>query len=231
MLKIALRYFIGGIILALIAGGCSSSSYQSRYDKKTPPQEKPAKKVRFSSENDYATEKKEDTAVKHYSDPAEGKSEFDEPPVDDYKIDVKSFAKKFGHIKEMSAALTPREKLLFEVIKYVETPYQYGGNSLNGIDCSAFTQNAFAHALNVKLPRTAKEQFRMGTDVPDVESLKFGDLIFFNTTARSYPGHVGIYLGNYLFVHASQSQGVKISSLKSNYYRTRFIEGRRIYKF
>ncbi len=231
MLKILLRYFLGGIILALIAGGCSSSSYQSRYNKKISPQEKPHKKIRFSSENDVHNQKDKKEHRVEYSNPSDSDSEFDDEPVEDYKIDSKSIAKKFGHLKEISSALTPREKLLFEVLKYVETPYQYGGNSLSGIDCSAFTQNAFADALHVKLPRTAKEQFKLGESVPDAESLKFGDLIFFNTTKRSYPGHVGIYLGNYLFVHASRSQGVKISSLKSNYYRTRFIEGKRVYNF
>ncbi len=232
MLKYILRYLIGGIILVLVAGGCSSSSYQSRYEHPRKPQNKSAKKYRFSSANGEEDNSKEKRKVRRtYSDPSKQQNEFDEKPIEEYKVDTRLFLQKLGHLKELGSALTPREKLLFEIIKYVETPYKYGGNSLAGIDCSAFTQNAFNEALNFKLPRTAKEQFQIGKSITEIGKLKFGDLIFFNTTRRSYPGHVGIYIGNNLFVHASQSQGVKISSLRSSYYLKRFIAGKRVYSF
>lgn len=227
MLARALKYFGGGIIIALIAVGCSSSSYNTRYNKPKKKEKSSEQTVRFSSANDKQLIEKE---KKHsvYANPQ--KSEFDEPPVEDYKIDKKEFVKKYKYLEKLGGALTPREKLLFEIVKYLDTPYQYGGNSLSGIDCSAFTQNVFSQALGIKLPRTAREQFREGTSV-ERANLRFGDLIFFNTTTRSYPGHVGIYLGNDLFAHASQSHGVIISSLNSDYYKRRFIEGKRITDF
>ena len=222
MLARALKYFGGGIILAFLIAGCSSSSFNSRYDKHPKKETDKGKKIRFTSEND--ENPKKDSSVK-YSNPQN--KEFDQPPVEDYKIDKKAFVEKYKYLEQLSGALTPREKLLFEIIKYLDTPYQYGGNSMTGIDCSAFTQNVFSKALGISLPRTASEQFREGVAVNRSE-LKFGDLIFFDTTSRSFPGHVGIYLGNDLFAHASQSRGVIISSLNSEYYKTRFVGGRRV---
>ena len=229
MLKIVLRYFLGGIILSLIAIGCSSSSYQSRYRDKSAETQPASKAPRFSSDNDSNPESKTKTIT--YNDPAESNKEFDEKPIEEYKIDSKSFAKKYKYLNKLGNSLTPREKLLFEIVDYIDTPYQYGGNTHSGIDCSAFTMNVFKKAVNKKLPRTASEQFEEGSSISNFESLRFGDLIFFNTTRRAYPGHVGIYLGNYLFAHASQSQGVIISSLKSEYYKSKFVGGRRVFSF
>jgi len=229
MLGKFVRYFIGGIILSLIVWGCSSSSYQSRYKVK-PKKSKPVSKtIRFSSENDTKPQSRNKTT--NYNDTAESNSDFDEKPVEEYKIDSKSFAKKYKYLNKLGNALTPREKLLFEIVDYIDTPYQYGGNSHSGIDCSAFTMNVFKKAVNQKLPRTASQQFEEGESVGTMQALQFGDLIFFNTTRRAYPGHVGIYLGNYLFAHASQSQGVIISSLKSDYYKNKFVGGRRVFSF
>jgi cell wall-associated NlpC family hydrolase len=80
--------------------------------------------------------------------------------------------------------------------------------------------------MNVTLPRTAREQFASGKGV-DESSLLFGDLVFFNTTG-SGASHVGIYLEDDLFAHASVSYGVTISSLESTYYRKRFLGARRL---
>ncbi len=114
-----------------------------------------------------------------------------------------------------------------EIIKYLDTPYKYGGSSLNGIDCSAFTQSVYQDALNVNLNRTARDQFTQGK-VVSREELEFGDLVFFNTRRRVRPGHVGIYIGDGLFAHASTKGGVMISSLDEDYYSKRFMGARRI---
>ncbi len=208
--------------------GCSSSSYSDRYNK---PKEKESKEkkgsVRFSSDDN--AEKTEDTRkANDYYILRNIEKEFDVDPVEEYKIDPQKFVKKYNKLKEFNLALTPREKVLFEVITYLDTPYKYGGNSKEGIDCSAFTQNVFSNSLNLVLPRTAKQQFQKGQSISSKTNLKFGDLVFFNTTSRSYPGHVGIYLGENLFVHASRSKGVVISSLQSTYYKERYIGGKRV---
>jgi len=123
---------------------------------------------------------------------------------------------------------TKKEKMLMEIISFLNTPYQYGGNSKQGIDCSAFTQTVFKNTLSYNLNRSARDQYKQGKSIRNVEDLEFGDLIFFNTQTSVRPGHVGIYIGDYLFAHASSKKGVTVSSLTHTYYQSRFMEGRRI---
>lgn len=122
---------------------------------------------------------------------------------------------------------TLREKMLMEIIKYLDTPYKYGGNSFDGIDCSAFTQNIYKDVLSINLERSARLQYKQGTEITDTNELRFGDLVFFNTRKRVKPGHVGIYIQDRLFVHASSKRGVTISSIDHNYYSKRFMSARR----
>ncbi|HTY59554.1 MAG TPA: C40 family peptidase, partial [Bacteroidota bacterium] len=119
-----------------------------------------------------------------------------------------------------------RDRVLLEIVSLLGVPYEYGGTDLSGIDCSAFTGKVYATAVRVPLPRSTADQFREGTEV-EKERLRFGDLVFFNTTGES-PSHVGIYLEDDLFAHASVTYGVTISSLENSYYRDRFIGARRI---
>jgi cell wall-associated NlpC family hydrolase len=121
-----------------------------------------------------------------------------------------------------------KEKVIMEIIKYLNTPYKYGGNSWKGIDCSAFTQTVFEQTFSLELPRSAREQFQVGQEIDDKSDLKFGDLVFFNTRRRIKPGHVGIYIGENLFAHASRRAGVTVSSLDENYYSNRYMGARRI---
>lgn len=123
---------------------------------------------------------------------------------------------------------TTKEKVLMEIIKYLNTPYKYGGNSRKGIDCSAFTQTIYKNTLSINLERSARLQYKHGTKISNIEDLKFGDLIFFNTRRRVRPGHVGIYIGEHLFAHASSKKGVTISSIDHSYYKNRFMGGRRM---
>jgi cell wall-associated NlpC family hydrolase len=121
-----------------------------------------------------------------------------------------------------------QEKVIMEIIKYLNTPYKFGGNSWKGIDCSAFTQNVFEKSISLEIPRSAREQFQVGQEIDDRKDLKFGDLVFFNTRRRVKPGHVGIYIGENLFAHASRRAGVTVSSLDDNYFSNRYMGARRI---
>ena len=112
------------------------------------------------------------------------------------------------------------------ILSYLGTPYVYGGDSKSGIDCSAFTGAVYDKSVNMKLPRTAADQVKLGQPVSP-EDLKFGDLMFFNTTGAN-PSHVGIYIGDDLFAHASEAFGVTISSIESSYYKKRYTEARRV---
>lgn len=103
--------------------------------------------------------------------------------------------------------------------------YEYGGTTTSGFDCSGFTSYVF-RKLGVELPRTSKDQFAIGQKV-DQANLLEGDLVFFNTSGRGV-SHVGIYIGDGNFVHASTSRGVVISGLSDKYYVKRYMGARRV---
>lgn len=105
------------------------------------------------------------------------------------------------------------------------SPYRYGGETKAGIDCSAFVQKAFLEAQNLTLPRTTWTQVQYGKKV-NYDQAKLGDLVFFKTSRSSR--HVGIYLGNKQFMHASTSKGVIISQLNNPYWASKFWHFRRI---
>ncbi|NUN09917.1 MAG: C40 family peptidase [Ignavibacteriaceae bacterium] len=121
------------------------------------------------------------------------------------------------------------DNIFMQIIKWYETPYKYGGTSTKGIDCSAFTQTVYKSAFNISLLRSAREQYTQGTVIDDFEDLEPGDLVFFNTRRRVRPGHVGIYIGDRLFAHASTKLGVTVSSLDENYYNSRYMGARRVF--
>jgi lipoprotein Spr len=105
------------------------------------------------------------------------------------------------------------------------THYRMGGNTKKGIDCSAFSGTLLASIYTFNVPRTAREQYKICERL-DKENLMTGDLVFFNT--RGGVSHVGVYLANNRFVHASSSNGITISNLDDNYYAKKFISGGRI---
>ena len=117
-------------------------------------------------------------------------------------------------------------KLLVKVsTAFLATPYRLGGASMRGIDCSAFVKKIY-QLFDISLPRTAKEQAHVGARIARTD-LTEGDLVFFNTN-RSF-GHVGIYIGNNEFVHASsRNKGIRIDKLDQPYYDKRFIKAVRL---
>jgi hypothetical protein len=120
------------------------------------------------------------------------------------------------------------KKGLFDnITNWLGTPYHFGGTSDRAIDCSAFVLTMFKESSGIHLPRTAREQFTVGKVIKRSD-LQFGDLIFFHTRRHAYISHVGIYLGDNLFAHASSRYGVTVSSLESTYYDKRFIGAKRI---
>ena len=115
--------------------------------------------------------------------------------------------------------------LLYNFIEeWWETRYRYGGSTKAGIDCSAFAGTLLNKVFNINTPRTARAQYSV-CDKIEKENLKEGDLVFFNT--RGGISHVGVYLANGYFTHASVGNGVTISSLDETYYSKKFISGGR----
>src|SRR5678809_1105539 len=120
---------------------------------------------------------------------------------------------------------TPAEEVknakMFEFIDdWYGTPYRLGGTTKKGVDCSAFSQFLFASVYGLSIPRTAKEQYNLTSRISRTQ-LNEGDLIFFNT--RGGISHVGVYLLNNKFVHASTSGGVMISDIYDEYWAKKFV--------
>jgi cell wall-associated NlpC family hydrolase len=128
-----------------------------------------------------------------------------------------------------TSATVDQQRMMETIAEWLETPYSYGSDGAeSGIDCSAFTREVFAQAADINLPRSSAEQAQVGKRVQRDE-LKFGDLVFFRTRGRAI-SHVGIYLGDDLFAHASSGSGVTISSLDSTYFNKRYAAARRVVK-
>jgi hypothetical protein len=114
--------------------------------------------------------------------------------------------------------------LLGFIDNWFGTRYKLGGTTKRGIDCSALTGALLLAVYGFNLPRTARQQYD-ATEHIDKDELKEGDLVFFNT--HGGVSHVGVYLENDYFLHAS-THGVTISSLDDHYYAKRFICGGRV---
>lgn len=116
--------------------------------------------------------------------------------------------------------------LFNDIEEWWGTNYCLGGTTKNCIDCSAFTGTIVRDVYKINLPRTASEQHDATSRVKK-DDLKEGDLVFFRTK-KGYINHVGVYLANNKFVHASTSNGVMISDLDESYWRTKFVGGGRV---
>ncbi|MFT8210298.1 MAG: bifunctional murein DD-endopeptidase/murein LD-carboxypeptidase [Symbiopectobacterium sp.] len=125
----------------------------------------------------------------------------------------------------MVRKLDIKSKLMDQYTSWKGVRYRLGGDSRKGIDCSAFVQRTFREQFGMELPRSTYEQQETGTQVQR-SKLRPGDLVLFR--AGSTGRHVGIYIGNNQFVHASTRAGVMISSMDEVYWNKRYQEGRRV---
>ncbi len=198
---------LASLFLLLLLGGCGASSPRFR----SSPEET-ERRLRDKDEARLAPRIKDE-----------------ETREDDHKVDIQRVRRKFDAEMKYSnktPASINRDRVLLDVVSYLGVPYEYGGTTKEGMDCSAFTSRVYQEALGKIIPRSTEGQYLMGSEVKK-EELEFGDLVFFNTTGRT-PSHVGIYIEDDLFAHASVTYGITFSSLESTYYRTRFICARRI---
>lgn len=126
---------------------------------------------------------------------------------------------KSSGLLEPQLTLDTKSLLLGYHEQWEGTPYKFGGNSREGIDCSAYVMNAYRSVFDVSLPRTTLAQAEVGEPI-DKSELVPGDLVLFKTGRNSR--HVGIFVGDNGFMHASSSKGVIISSLDNVYWRKKY---------
>lgn len=132
---------------------------------------------------------------------------------------------KYAQLLDVEVESLSNLTLFKEIERWMGTRYRYGGATEKGIDCSAYTGTIVHRVFGLVLPRTARDQYANCIKL-EKEELQQGDLVFFNT--RGGISHVGIYLGNGYFTHASTSIGVTISNLSETYWNRKFISGGRL---
>ncbi|MBN3524418.1 C40 family peptidase [Paenibacillus apiarius] len=104
--------------------------------------------------------------------------------------------------------------------------YKYGGSTTSGFDCSGFTKYVF-DSFEIDLPRSSSSQFDVGEKVSKDE-LRPGDLVFFDTSGGNGISHVGIFVGDGKFAHASTDKGTRIDKLSMDYYEKRYVGAKRV---
>lgn len=145
--------------------------------------------------------------------------------INEFYKEFTTYMAALNHEPNVTANGIDKQLVMESIVSWLGTRYLFGGMTRSGIDCSAFTGTVY-RSVDFKLPRTAAMQYEVGSPV-DRNELQFGDLVFFNTRRAVYVSHVGMYLGNGMFVHASSRNGVTVSSLDATYYSSHLIGARR----
>lgn len=143
------------------------------------------------------------------------------------QLDYKALAKASIRLG-VDINLEDNHKLYMESAEWIGVPYRSGGDSKRGTDCSGLTYQIYRKVYRTQLPRNT-EDLRKKSNKVSKRNLREGDLVFFTSrNSRKKVAHVGIYLKNGKFIHASTSKGVIVSNLNENYYTTHWMSGGRI---
>jgi lipoprotein Spr len=137
---------------------------------------------------------------------------------------------KYSILLDIPVEMINDNKLLELIDSWYGTKYKYGGDTRDGVDCSGFTKSFMLSYYDVNLTRNSAEMYDKSTHLKK-KKLAQGDLVFFKTKgSKAGITHVGIYLCNNKFVHASTTLGVIISDLNEDYYKSKFAGGGRVVK-
>lgn len=132
----------------------------------------------------------------------------------------------FSQIMGVAISATSNTKMFNFIYDWLGTPYRLGGDSRKGIDCSKFAYKLYNNAFKTVIGNNSRNIFSMVSPI-EKTGLKQGDLVFFKIRSRAI-SHVGVYIGNDKFVHASSSKGVTISNLNDAYWNRYFYKGGRM---
>jgi lipoprotein Spr len=236
MLLMTWKKWLYGCITVLCFASCKSIKNAGAKDNSAAAGTRSGKKgkdVRFI--DGIAVTPGSTVTSKHSSGPAASAKRKEEReahmnyPLTDFNIEKADWLQlKYAIVLDASIEKLTNLDLLKTIDHWWGTRYSLGGDSENGIDCSAFTVVVMRDVFNVALPRTAQEQYDNSERV-ELENLKEGDLVFFHTSGRRI-SHVGIYLLNNKFVHAATSGGVMVSDLNDKYWQPRYRGAGRVIK-
>jgi cell wall-associated NlpC family hydrolase len=137
---------------------------------------------------------------------------------------------KGGVERDLKTGRKKPKKIIKTAEKYLRTPHCMGGTTSECLDCSGLTYLAFTKN-KIQIPRNSQEQARYGALIFDRNELKRGDLVFFTKSYKTsdYITHVGIYLGNGMFIHTSSSAGVTKTPLNNLWWSEKFVFGTRVF--
>lgn len=134
-------------------------------------------------------------------------------------------AKVPAALKSMESGGTGYDVLRRTAESWLGVPYDFGGQSRSGIDCSGFVRQIFGDVYGLQLPHSSSAIYRMGTEVPRSD-LRPGDVVFFKNLG--YIDHSGIYMGKNWFIHSASSVGVAYSALNAPYFGDHYAGARRL---
>lgn len=143
------------------------------------------------------------------------------------RLDYKALARA-SVLLGVDIKLEDNHKLYLEAAEWIGVPYRAGGDSKRGTDCSGFTCQLYRKVYRAQVPRNTEDLKKESNKVAK-RNLREGDLVFFSSNrSKKKVAHVGIYLKNGRFIHASTSKGVIVSSLNEDYYTRHWMSGGRI---
>jgi len=207
--------------LSLFAMNCSTLQNNSASRKRN-------NKVKTDPETADATESRKEDDREHKSDNQNLKNRFSNDSLVITKINELQEKNQRLLISGTSSEIRTvklQNALLKSFENWKGTRYAFGGDSSRGIDCSALTRRVYREVFSFELPRVTKDQIKVGRHVSR-HNLKPGDILYFRPDGKY--NHTAVYLGNSLFINASSSKGVILSSLEHSYWSKYFVHGVRV---
>ena len=207
--------------LSLFAMNCSTLQNNSTSRKRN-------NKVKTDPETADATESRKEDDREHKSDNQNLKNRFSNDSLVITKINELQEKNQRLLISGTSSEIRTvklQNALLKSFENWKGTRYSFGGDSSRGIDCSALTRRVYREVFSFELPRVTKDQIKVGRHVSR-NNLKPGDILYFRPDGKY--NHTAVYLGNSLFINASSSKGVILSSMEHSYWSKYFVHGVRV---
>lgn len=181
---------------------------------------------KYSKENPLRILREEKEPVETSVKPTdEGADDSKAPRFSCHPRDYK-FYQRYSRILGVRLNGTEEKSLIMAISQWLGVPYRFGGCTKAGVDCSCFVKAVYKTAYDIRLRRTSVNIYHSLLPVGD-EDLRFGDILSFKIRGNRI-SHVGIYLKDHKFVHASRTHGVTVSDLRKSYYKKRFYAAGRV---